>query len=221
MWRGHNYEWIFRTNKLKSRYLELLGGSLDESDFLFHSYCLMNNHNHFVGEVGTVHGLSSMLQTTHSRYAQEYNRQNKRRGAVGMDRPKTLAVQSDSHLMNAVFYCDANPVRAGIVRHPRDYCWSSYSYYAFGKTNTSLKIAPFDWYLKLGSTPSARQRAYRRLCDAYLRHEGLIPKPGLTLGYYIGDDEWIQRRRLRHTAEQETLKKLKSPPRGECCRNTS
>lgn len=208
MWRGHNFEWIFRADTLKNRFLELLARSLDESDFKIHSYCLMNNHNHFVGQIGTVQGFSSLLRNTHSRYAQEYNRQNKRRGAVGMDRPKTLAIQSDSHLMNAVYYCDANPVRAGIVKHPRDYPWSSYSYYAYGKMTKPFGITAFDWYLRLGSTPLARQRAYRRLCDAYLRHEGLIPKPGLTLGYYIGDDEWIQRRRLRHVAAQKTLKKL-------------
>jgi putative transposase len=120
-----------------------------------------------------------------------------------MDRPKTLVIQDNQHLMNVAFYCDANPVRAGIVKHPGDYMWSSYRFYAHGKPMPWLdSITPFDWYLELGSTPKERQRAYRRMCDAYLRREGLLPKPGFSSGYYIGAPAWTESRQELHSEKQ-------------------
>jgi hypothetical protein len=74
-----------------------------------------------------------------------------------------------------MFYGDANPVRAGIVCHPKNYRWSSYQFYAYGKTDgVSKHLTPPPAYLALGRTAKVRQRKYREQCDAYLRRAGLL-----------------------------------------------
>lgn len=186
-WRGHNREWIFRTEKDKETYLRSLVEASSSSDFEVNAACLMKNHEHTVGGVQTVEGYSSFFQQAHGKYAQQYNRARGREGAVGSGRPKSTVIADERHWTNAIFYVDANPVRAGVVKHPRDYRWSSHRFYAYGEESlwTRLLTVP-QWYRDLGRTPALRRRAYRRLCDAYLRREGLLPDPGQPAGFYAG-----------------------------------
>lgn len=215
MWKGHNFESIFTSSVDKTTYLDLMTAELPKSNYLLHGYNMMSNHNHEVGRVLDLQSYSSLLRNVHSSFAQKYNRKNKRRGAVGMDRPKTVVVQDDRHMMNVAFYADANPVRAGIVKHPRDYSWSSYSYYAYGTISPwSKALTPYDWYVQLGNTPAKRQRAYRRMCDAYLRHHGLIPMPGLCRGYYIGSPSWKEARLLQQREAQHRGQPVDGTPGG-------
>jgi putative transposase len=196
-WRGHNREWIFRSEQDKEKYLQLLADKCTDSPFELHAYCLMNNHNHDLGRTPNVKTYSSLMQDVHSAYAQYYNRKSNREGAVGTGRPKSTVVQDEHHAMNAMFYLDANPVRARIVKHPRHYKWCSHSYYATGGGSAFVStLSEPEWYQCLGRTPTDRQRTYRRLFDAYLRREGMLPKPGLAPGMYWGNPIWIAERRL-------------------------
>jgi putative transposase len=54
-----------------------------------------------------------------------------------------------------------NPVRAGMVRHPRDYAWSSYRANAEGKTDEL--VSPHELYRRLASDEGERRIAYRSL----------------------------------------------------------
>jgi putative transposase len=201
IWRGHNREPIFKGN-YKAAYLKMLADEVQRSDVDIHSFCMMNNHSHQVNRSAMATDYSNLYQKVHSRFAQTYNRQENRCGAVGMGRPKSLVIQNEEYLATAMFYVDANPVRAGVVKHPMNYRWGSYNYYAFGRSDPNQPtITPPEWYMKLGKDSGSRQRAYRRLFDAYLRGEGLLPKPGLTLGYYVGDPLWIEKRRRRHKSK--------------------
>jgi len=115
---------------------------------------------------------------------------------VGTGRPASTVIQDERHLMNAMFYVDANAVRARIVKNARDYKWCSHNYYAYGeKGEFPGELTEPEWYIRLGRTPAIRQRAYRRLFDAFMRREGMIPRPGVALGMYWGDPSWIEQRR--------------------------
>lgn len=56
-------------------------------------------------------------------------------------------------------YIEMNPVRAGMVEHPGQYRWSSYTANAHGIDNANLQ--PHALHLALGKFPEARQAAYR------------------------------------------------------------
>jgi len=54
-----------------------------------------------------------------------------------------------------------NPVRAGIVKEPGDYRWSSYAAHCFGINMSLWTQHPLN--LTLGDNPGSRQREYRNL----------------------------------------------------------
>ena len=57
-----------------------------------------------------------------------------------------------------------NPVRAAVVRHPRQYRWSSYRFIAEGRAGDL--ILPHQLYRRLGRSAQARLEAYRALFQA-------------------------------------------------------
>jgi putative transposase len=58
-------------------------------------------------------------------------------------------------------YIELNPVRAKMVRQPRNYPWSSYHHNAIGKTDTL--ITPHRLYFSLGKDDASQRAAYRGL----------------------------------------------------------
>jgi putative transposase len=58
-------------------------------------------------------------------------------------------------------YIELNPVRAGMVRDPADYLWSSFAHNALGRQDPT--ITAHDAYLALGSNPIRRRAAYLEL----------------------------------------------------------
>jgi putative transposase len=70
--------------------------------------------------------IAESMQLIEGRVAQEYNQRKSRRGAFWEDRYHATAVQTDRHLARCVIYMDLNMVRAGAVRHPREWRFSGY-----------------------------------------------------------------------------------------------
>lgn len=178
----------------------------------------MSNHPHFTGEVDPeapgIVGLSRLFQVANSRFGRWYNRLHRRSGKVAEERFKTLRIQDDRRLQTVMFYGDANPVRAGIVRHPRDYRWSSYRHYAFGERSphSELLTEP-GWYVALGRTAALRQRAYRRLIDAYLRNDGLMRDRAMTRGSFIGLSTYVAEKTAELRAKLQALRLVGAAPR--------
>ena len=59
-------------------------------------------------------------------YTQAYNRRHAKVGHLFQGRFKAVVVQEDSYFLEVCRYVDLNPVRAGIVKQPQDWAWSSY-----------------------------------------------------------------------------------------------
>ena len=58
-------------------------------------------------------------------------------------------------------YIELNPVRSGIVKHPKDFIWSSYKTNALSKPSRLIK--PHFLYENLGTTIAQRCKTYRRI----------------------------------------------------------
>ncbi|CAG4885318.1 protein of unknown function [Georgfuchsia toluolica] len=80
-------------------------------------------------------------------------------------------------------YIELNPKRAGMVRHPRDYRWSSYQSNALGKVNNLL--TPHEQYLRLGNDEAERRKNYRELFKAHIDPETLDQIHSATNGNYV------------------------------------
>ncbi len=71
--------------------------------------------------------LSMFVKELKQRFTQWYNKKVQRKGPLWEDRFKSVLLENDETvLLTMATYIDLNPVRAGIVKDPKDYRWSSY-----------------------------------------------------------------------------------------------
>lgn len=73
-----------------------------------------------------MHNLSQFMKTVMQRMTQWFNRQNQRTGTLWEERFKSVIVESGITARMMAAYIDLNPVRAGMVKDPAEYRWSSY-----------------------------------------------------------------------------------------------
>jgi len=66
-------------------------------------------------------------------YAIRFSRKNGKVGHLWQDRYKSAAVERESYLLECGRYIERNPLRAGIVKDPGEYRWSSYRVYGYGR----------------------------------------------------------------------------------------
>jgi hypothetical protein len=72
--------------------------------------------------------LSIYLKEVKERFSRWFNKRRGRKGTLWMDRFKSVLVEGKGeplHTMAA--YIDLNPVRAGLVKDPKDYRWCGYA----------------------------------------------------------------------------------------------
>src|SRR4030042_191798 len=99
------------------------------------------------------------MQGINLAYAIRFSRKNGKVGHLWQDRYKNAVVERESYLLECGRYIERNPLRAGIVKDPGEYRWSSYRVYGYGKEDGLT--GRDDIYEALGKDPSQRQRAYR------------------------------------------------------------
>jgi hypothetical protein len=71
-----------------------------------------------------------------------FNWHYKRTGTLWEGRYRATVVEAENYLVECMRYIELNPVRAGMVAHPRDYAWSSYRANAEGRMD-ALGQCPF------------------------------------------------------------------------------
>ena len=100
------------------------------------------------------------------RYVQYVNRTYRRSGTLWEGRFRSCLTQSEDYVLACYRYIELNPVRAGMVRHPRDYRWSSFHTNGDGKQDAL--VTPHEQYLGLDRNEALRREAYRALFKAQL-----------------------------------------------------
>jgi putative transposase len=106
--------------------------------------------------------LSELVKEIKMGFSRFYNRRHNRRGFFWGDRFKSVIVEKGETLINCLAYIDLNPVRAGIVKRPENYRWSSIGYHA--QTSNKDNLLSLDFGLKeFGELDEKeRFRRYRR-----------------------------------------------------------
>lgn len=164
--RGINRQAIFRSDRDYRFYLDKLEEKSVEHQLHIHSYVLMPNHTHILATPWTEDSISKVLQSLGRSYAQHYNHIHERSGALFEGRYRSTIVDSATYLFDCYRYIESNPVRAGIVKHPSEYFWSSYRCNALGVGNNL--ITPHKKYLSLEQAGYPSFRRYNRLFDTPL-----------------------------------------------------
>ena len=73
-----------------------------------------------------MHDLSEFMKTLLHRFSCWFNRTHERSGTLWEERYKSVIVESGIAARTIAAYIDLNPVRAGMVKDPAEYRWSSY-----------------------------------------------------------------------------------------------
>ena len=73
-----------------------------------------------------MHDLSEFMKGLLIRFTRWFNRMHSRSGTLWEERFKSVIVESGVAARTIAAYIDLNPVRAGMVKDPADYRWSSY-----------------------------------------------------------------------------------------------
>lgn len=204
MLRGNDGQNIFFTNDDRYRLFLLLQEGIVLFEHRIHGFCFMGNHIHLAVQVSD-EPLSKIMQNLSFRYTRWVNKQQRRTGHLFQGRYKAILVDGQSYLLELVRYIHLNPVRAGLVKNPRDYHWSGHRAYLGDETIPWLTT---DWILGLFSqeTTQARQ-SYRRFIDLGIE-EGYREEfhRGVKDARVLGDDDFLEM-----VYRQAAIKVFKAP----------
>lgn len=188
--RGNERAEIFRDESDYQRLLEQLRLAQERHALVIHAYVLMRNHYHLLLE--TPHGnLSQAMQLINGSYTGYFNRRHRRAGHLFQGRYKSLLVEKESYLLELSRYIHLNPVRAGMVKYPEEYRWSSYRAY--------VGNAEEEWLcrgLVLGSLSPAKEKArkvYREFVEEALEKEVADPFAEVFAQVILGSKGFVDR----------------------------
>jgi putative transposase len=105
-------------------YLDLLAEQAGRAGTQVWAYCLMPNHVHLIMVPRDADGLRRALAETHRLYARRLHLRRRRTGPLWHERFHSFPLDEE-WLLLAARHIELNPVRAGIVRRPREWPWSS------------------------------------------------------------------------------------------------
>jgi putative transposase len=153
---------IFRDDRDRVRFLELLGDVISRLRWVCLAYCVLDTHFHLVVTTPDPN-LDRGMKHLNGVYAQGFNRRHGRIGHLVQDRYHAVIVEREPHLFESLRYVALNPVRAGLCRRPEQWAWSSYP------TVLGLAEVPFvatRAVLRLfGRTPSSARKRLREFVD--------------------------------------------------------
>ena len=181
--RGNNRQATFFAEDDCRFFLECLRQAKAKCRCRIYAYVLMTNHFHLLVEPSEIGDLGRFMQSVGRRYVRYINANYRRSGTLWEGRFKSAAVSRDEYLIMCSRYIELNPVRAGLVAHPKDYRWSSYQYRALGIPDCLLDEDP--WYSGLGTAADERREKYGAWIDSQ-----------------IGDGEWEE---IRHSTQRGRL----------------
>jgi len=235
--RGNERRPIFRDNRDRAHFCELLGEMVNRFGIGLHAFVLMDNHYHLIVEL-TEPNLSRTGQWLNVSYSVWFNQRHGRSGHLFQGRFKSVVVDPRQWGLKLSRYVHLNPVRvgclglgktdrqkmrAGVSEAPesravkerlaclRRYRWSSYrAYVGLGKRPEWLKC---DRVLALGGGRKEEQmRNYRDYVETAVR-EGLTKSPWEALQdqVVLGGEQFLQKLRGHITGdvrEQRGVKRL-------------
>ncbi len=188
--RGNNRSVCFFAEEDYRFYLDHLGELARRFGCAVHAYVLMTNHVHLLLTPSKADSAALLMKHLGQRYVQYVNRGYRRSGTLWEGRFRSCLTQSEDYVLACYRYIELNAVRAGIVRHPREYRWSSYGANALGRSDPLL--TPQGQYVRLGRSEEIRREAYRELFKAHLDAEVVAQIRGATNGNFALGSERFQ-----------------------------
>ena len=139
--RGNRRQQTFFKNEDYEIYIGLMAEWCARFDVLIWAYCLMPNHVHLIAVPSSMDGLRRAIGEAHRRYTRHVNFREGWRGHLWQGRFASY-VMDEPYALAAARYVEMNPVRAGLVKRPQDYPWSSAAAHISGTEDALLTVSP-------------------------------------------------------------------------------
>jgi len=202
--RGNNRQICFGGEEDMKAYLNWLKEYSIKHGVEIHAWVLMTNHVHLLCTPLSEEAISKMMQSIGRMYVRYYNYTYQRSGTLWEGRFKASLIDSERYLLELHRYIELNPVRAGMVKEPSEYSWSSYSCNGLGME--SKLQTPHKLYLALGKTKQERLSIYSELFKVHVGVELLTEiRDSLNKGLALGGE--------RFTTQIEALTNRRITPR--------
>jgi len=169
--RGNNRNPCFLEDADYLTYLSVLRDLGRRLQVDIHAYCLMTNHVHLLVTPHDTNACSQFMKNVSQQYVQRTNYRLRRSGTLWEGRYHSSLVTTEHYVLACYRYIELNPVRAGMVKAPGQYGWSSHA--ANAGTACSGFIRPHAAFSALGTSGEQRSRAYQSLCNTGLSEQEL------------------------------------------------
>lgn len=203
MSRGNDRRKIFARYGDYIKFMEFLKTAKERYAFFLYAYCLMPNHFHLLLET-QLPNISTIMHFINGSYTVYYNTRHQRHGHLFQGRYKSIVVEKDSYFLELSRYIHLNPLRAGVVRNPEDYIWSSYRGY-LGKKDAYIDRDQVQYYLGMN------WHQYRQFVLAGI-NKSEDPLRKVYAGFLLGSVEFIKRKLqdidTQHAGEDIAHKKV-------------
>lgn len=207
--RGNNRQDVFKDEKDYQKYIEVLKRYKEKFKFKLYHYVLMRNHIHLVLETTEKGGsLAEIMKGINLSYAQYFKGRYRHIGHFWQDRYKSIIISKDDYLLACGSYVELNPVRAKVVDDPKDYRWSSYNAYAYGKKN--ILVDEHSIYKKLSEKEAERRKKYRDFVRGMIKEKEAM-KGEMNKRVLYGGEEFIEEVTKKYKVE--AVIKAKGRPR--------
>jgi len=126
--RGNHQQDIFLDDRDRRRFLELLERAIKRYRLEVLAFCLMGNHYHLFLRTAEAN-LAQVMHWLNGTYTGYFNWRHRTSGHLLQGRYKAILLADDTHYRQLSMYIHLNPVRAGMVKDPAQYPWSSFRDY--------------------------------------------------------------------------------------------
>jgi putative transposase len=187
--RGVERRKVFRSRSDCQRLERYMKEARQKYGCLIHCYVLMPNHYHVLIETPGAN-LSKVMHYISGSYATYFNIRHQRSGHLFQGRYKAIIVDRDAYVLELSRYLHLNPVRAGLVRKPEQYPYSSYGSY--------ISSSVEDWVCRdfvlgmMADETSTATRRYIEFVQEGMKGELEDPLSEVHAGLILGDEKFIR-----------------------------
>ena len=209
--QGRDFQQVFFEEQDYNYFRDCLDAAAYNYGLKIHAYVLMPDHVHILATPGSSDSVSRTVQSVGRNYVQYFNECNQGSGTLWEGRYRATVIDEKQYLLTCSRYIELNPVRAGLVKSPRDYRWSSYAHNALGKGDEM--ITAHKLYRELGANTEECSKAYRALFKQKIDKNTveLITESALK-GWALGDEKFI--RKIEKLSGRRARQLPKGRPRG-------
>lgn len=136
--RGVNKQVIFHSERNYRKFLELINQYFNPSELLIMAFCLMPNHFHLLIQQLQAFGISGLMEQVCGDYAKVLNHSLSRSGHLFQGRYGMKWAKRDDSVPYLASYIHQNPLKAGLVKEPEDWPYSSCQAYIGAKSQPFL-----------------------------------------------------------------------------------